>query len=999
MQKEDTQNNLQNYINIFLHIYINIMDSNRISATGTKDIEADTIDAQEITVGTNNVIVDQTGLQVYHPYNLELPLVFSGFWNVHDEIENIQILNDYQNFEINVICAKLGITQATLSAIQSEVLAGTALSTAVGSVTGVNAIQALADKQDKIHVFSNPISYNDTSSTNRILSLKYDTTLSLDASNNLKVTNPSVWTVLNTSNPTNIKMYYPPTGFAGSIGIGTTDPQTLVDISGNLTVRGTLYKNGSIAFRESQWTTTNTTDIFYNTGNVGIGTTQPGYGLDIINSGAYIATFRTASKTTGLGITDTSIDAIGTNTNNSLYFRSKGTGKIYLDTNASTRMTIDGTGTVGIATTTPSATYKLDVSGNINAKGYYLNGSSVTMSQWTTATNDIYYNTGNIGIGTTSTFPSKVTINPIVIDRNTYDHSEAPLTITNPTVTSTTVLNDPKSVLHLCRQGTGGQSYGARATLKLCRWENNSTNSRTRLDLFLSHTSYNDANIMSFRSDGTVGIGLTNPNTTYKLDVSGNINASGLFVNNSSVTSSQWTSGTSLIYYNSGNVGIGITNPGNKLEVSGKIFTNTTLATPPANGIYGSDGTRLILYTGSSTATPFALGIDGSTMWYGVPTGSSHKWYSGTTNTMILYSGGGLSVSGGFYGLLFPNNNAWHQSADGKNRLYFGTNDRTYFGSQNGFEWQNSANTNIMSLTNAGALSVGATYVATGLLSFTNNGNSFVSGQVQLGSGGWHTASYSNIYQNGWNSGTETWNRIVYATYNPTSNSGHYFIGTGGYACSVGINTTPTSTYQLAVIGSTFCTGGVWTSSDIRIKKNIQDINDDEALQKILAVEPKKYEYIDKNHKTSEGEDIVFGFIAQQIKEVIPEAIKFKEQIIPNIQLDATYVDDVITFDTNIDTSMLSIGTNIQITANEIKEYYKIKEFGSNYIKLDQNIKQSQYIENTNKCYVYGTEINDFHSLDKSYIFTLNVCATQELYRKIEALTNRVLELEKLLNK
>ena len=38
-----------------------------------------------------------------------------------------------------------------------------------------------------------------------------------------------------------------------------------------------------------------------------------------------------------------------------------------------------------------------------------------------------------------------------------------------------------------------------------------------------------------------------------------------------------------------------------------------------------------------------------------------------------------------------------------------------------------------------------------------------------------------------------------------------------------------------------------------------------------------------------------------------------------------------------------------------------------------------------NKIFVYGTQVDDFHTLDKTYIFTLNVCATQELHRRIEA--------------
>jgi hypothetical protein len=74
------------------------MDS-RVSATGLKDIEADAVEAQDITaqditinnelsVGTNTLI-DQTGVQVYHPYNILIPLELPGYWNVHDELAEI----------------------------------------------------------------------------------------------------------------------------------------------------------------------------------------------------------------------------------------------------------------------------------------------------------------------------------------------------------------------------------------------------------------------------------------------------------------------------------------------------------------------------------------------------------------------------------------------------------------------------------------------------------------------------------------------------------------------------------------------------------------------------------------------------------------------------------------------------------------------------------------------------------------------------------------------
>ena len=46
------------------------------------------------------------------------------------------------------------------------------------------------------------------------------------------------------------------------------------------------------------------------------------------------------------------------------------------------------------------------------------------------------------------------------------------------------------------------------------------------------------------------------------------------------------------------------------------------------------------------------------------------------------------------------------------------------------------------------------------------------------------------------------------------------------------------------------------------------------------------------------------------------------------------------------------------------------------------------------KCFIYGKEINDFHTLSKEYIFTLNVSATQELYKLIVDLQNRISILE-----
>jgi hypothetical protein len=96
--------------------------------------------------------------------------------------------------------------------------------------------------------------------------------------------------------------------------------------------------------------------------------------------------------------------------------------------------------------------------------------------------------------------------------------------------------------------------------------------------------------------------------------------------------------------------------------------------------------------------------------------------------------------------------------------------------------------------------------------------------------------------------------------------------------------------------------------SDSRIKKDIEDIDDKIGLDKILLIQPKTYKYIDE----TKGTEKVIGFIAQQIKEIIPEAVDFAKGTLPD-----------------------------------------------------------------------GKEIEDFNYLNKNYIFTLNVCATQELHRMI----------------
>ena len=94
----------------------------------------------------------------------------------------------------------------------------------------------------------------------------------------------------------------------------------------------------------------------------------------------------------------------------------------------------------------------------------------------------------------------------------------------------------------------------------------------------------------------------------------------------------------------------------------------------------------------------------------------------------------------------------------------------------------------------------------------------------------------------------------------------NYFSG------NVGIETIFPA-FNLDVNGTAGVTGGVWSGSDKRWKKNIQNI--EEPLQKLKRLNGKKYdwrkkEFPDKNF----GNTHQIGFLAQEVQEVFPELVK-----------------------------------------------------------------------------------------------------------------------------
>jgi hypothetical protein len=234
-------------------------------------------------------------------------------------------------------------------------------------------------------------------------------------------------------------------------------------------------------------------------------------------------------------------------------------------------------------------------------------------------------------------------------------------------------------------------------------------------------------------------------------------------------------------------------------------------------------------------------------------------------------------------------------------------------------------------------------------------GDMLLKGQIVLQANQWHNDTSGN-------------NRFFF----DNSSSVLYLKG-GSSSIVIFKNSTDTDSFTIFSNGNYSARGSYQAWSDIRIKKDIQDINDDTALQMILSIEPKTYKYIDGSKSTER----VYGFIAQQIREVIPEAVVLVDNIIPNIYKNCICEDNkriYIVLPQEVLGSLIRIG---------IGGSYKIILVESEYIEVEKYMESKDIPDGEN--FVYGYEVKDFHTINKEYIFTLNVCATQELHRRIEA--------------
>ena len=131
----------------------------------------------------------------------------------------------------------------------------------------------------------------------------------------------------------------------------------------------------------------------------------------------------------------------------------------------------------------------------------------------------------------------------------------------------------------------------------------------------------------------------------------------------------------------------------------------------------------------------------------------------------------------------------------------------------------------------------------------------------------------------------------------------------------------------------------------------------------------------------------MYGFISQQIADIIPEAVSTQK---------GTLYDIYSNFQSN--------GNNIHININDYEGTYNVRDVlhcstdkgEVNYAeieKCDNNIIVDKVIDGSD-IFINSKIVDDFNILDKNYVYSLDVSATQEHHRIIMEQKNETNDLK-----
>ncbi|OCY13483.1 MAG: hypothetical protein BEV12_23370 [Microcystis aeruginosa CACIAM 03] len=166
--------------------------------------------------------------------------------------------------------------------------------------------------------------------------------------------------------------------------------------------------------------------------------------------------------------------------------------------------------------------------------------------------------------------------------------------------------------------------------------------------------------------------------------------------------------------------------------------------------------------------------------------------------------------------------------------------------------------------------------------------------------------------------------------------------------------------------------------SDLRIKE-IKGTSDSQAdLQTLLQIQVTDYYYKDKIAKGNRPKKKVIG---QQVADVYPQAVSTHVDTVPDIFESAIIEENWVTLNSH----NLKIGDKVKIFWNDNdSQLFTVEDIKTDKFKIPLN--------HTGDIFVYGREVDDFHVVDYDALSMLHISATQELYKIIKKLEQKLNE-------
>lgn len=333
---------------------------------------------------------------------------------------------------------------------------------------------------------------------------------------------------------------------------------------------------------------------------------------------------------------------------------------------------------------------------------------------------------------------------------------------------------------------------------------------------------------------------------------------------------------------------------GIRLQALTNASTRPSLTTGSGQGEYeirgisasgeGADDGFLRLRAGGGTSSTNAVYIDMS--GYSQVADMAHSMVFGVNGVerMRIANGGDVGI-----GTTLPGSKLAiyeYQDSPGTNTLVAGTTDERV-----GISWKNNLNS----------------YYASNELWLVYSTGNFGNGPITTARIFYEPRSYNEV-----SSGAAGVHGILNFGVGYTEDTAKVPTLTITSKPQVGIN-DETPGYMLDVNGSFRAYGVTDSNSDRRIKNNVVDVNDESALDIVRLLKPKKYDYIDKEGRSTAS--TVWGFIAQEVRAILPYATGIINDFVPDVYQYANVVHSNIISFTNFNTSQLKNAKQLRVNA------------------------------------------------------------------------------------